>query len=93
MLSVYDYLCRRVTLDKGMASAAIATAIKMIESLPQDAQDRVIEHLREYLEDLKDERRWDRTFKKSQPQLTTAAERARKEIAEGLSKPLNPGDL
>jgi len=76
-----------------MASAAIATVIKMIESLPEDAQDQVVEHLREYLEDLKDERRWDRTFKRSQSQLMTAAQRARREAAEGLSKPLNHRDL
>jgi len=76
-----------------MASTAIATVVKMIESLPEDAQDLVVEHLRVYLEDLRDERRWDKTFKKTEAQVTKAAQRARKEIAEGLAKPLNHSDL
>jgi hypothetical protein len=76
-----------------MASKAIATVIKMIESLPEDAQDQVVEHLRDYLEDLRDDRKWDNTFKKTQPQLIAAAQRARKEIADGLAKPLDHSDL
>jgi len=38
-----------------MASTAVATVIKMIESLPEDAQDQVVEHLRDYLEEMKDD--------------------------------------
>lgn len=29
-----------------MAPTSIATVVKMIESLPEDAQDQVVEHLR-----------------------------------------------
>ena len=32
-----------------MSSSAIATLVKMIESLPETLQDRVVEHLREYI--------------------------------------------
>lgn len=32
-----------------MASTAIATVVKMIETLPEDMQDQVIEHLRRLL--------------------------------------------
>ena len=39
-----------------MASTAIATVIKMIESLPEDAQDQVVEHLRDPQKEL--ERLW-----------------------------------
>ena len=42
-----------------MSSTAIATVTKMMESLPEPAQNQVAEHLREYLEDLQDELRWD----------------------------------
>ena len=35
-----------------MSSPAITTVIKMMESLSQDLQDRIAEHLREYLEGL-----------------------------------------
>jgi hypothetical protein len=57
----------------------------MLESLPEDVQDRVAEHLRDYIEDLQDEIKWDSSFKKTQKQLVAAARRAKKEIAEGLT--------
>ena len=76
-----------------MSSTAIATVIKMMESLPETAQDQVVEHLREYIEDLQDELQWDISFKKIQPQLIVAAQRARQEIAEGRAKPLDHNQL
>ena len=76
-----------------MASTAVTTVIKMIESLPEDAQDQVVEHLRDYIEEMKDDAKWDNAFKKTQPQLVAAARRAKKEIADGRSKPLNRRDL
>jgi hypothetical protein len=76
-----------------MASTAIATVVKMIESLPEDAQDQVVEHLRDYLAEMRDDSKWEDTFKKTQPQLLAAARRAKKEIADGQAKPLNHRDL
>ena len=76
-----------------MSSTAIATVIKMMESLPEPVQDQVVDHLREYLEDLQDELQWDTLFKKTQPQLIAAARRAKKEIAEGLAQPMDYGQL
>ncbi|WP_377477484.1 MAG: hypothetical protein P2A85_03130 [Microcoleus anatoxicus] len=35
--------------DKAMSSRAIATLVKIMESLPETLQDRVVEHLREYI--------------------------------------------
>jgi archaellum biogenesis ATPase FlaH len=72
-----------------MTSPAITTVIKMMESLSEDVQDRVAEHLREYLEDLQDEFKWDNSFKKTQRKLITSAQRAKREIAEGLAKPMD----
>ncbi|MFM5897898.1 MAG: hypothetical protein ACKPE1_19060 [Dolichospermum sp.] len=72
-----------------MSSPAIATVIKMMESLSEDIQDRVAEHLREYLADLQDELKWDNSFKKTQPKLITFAQRAKKEITEGLATPMD----
>ena len=71
-----------------MKSNAIATVVKMIETLPEETQDQVVEHLRDYLEDMRDNAKWDRAFRKTQPQLAAAAYRAKKEIASGLAKPL-----
>lgn len=76
-----------------MSSETISTVIKMIESLPETAQERVVEHLREYIEDLRDELQWDNLFKKTQPQLIAAAKRAKQEIATGNAKPLDYDQL
>jgi hypothetical protein len=72
-----------------MVTPAVNTIIKMIEQLPEPDQERVAEHLREYLADLEDEEKWDETFAKSQNKLIYAAREARKQIAEGKSKPMD----
>ncbi len=76
-----------------MSSTAIATVVKMMGSLPEPAQEQVADHLREYLEELQDELRWDGLFKNTQPQLAAAAKRARQEIAAGKAGPLDEGQL
>lgn len=76
-----------------MSSRAIATVIRMLESLPESAQDQVVEHLREYIEDLRDELQWDVLFEKTQQQLVAAARRAKLETAEGHAKPLDYNQL
>ncbi|QYX33641.1 hypothetical protein [Sphaerospermopsis torques-reginae] len=72
-----------------MSSPAITTVIKMMESLSEDVQEQVAEHLKEYLADLQDEMKWDNSFKKSQNKLIASAQRAKKEIAEGLATPMD----
>jgi hypothetical protein len=76
-----------------MPSKAIATVVKMMESLPEPAQEQIVAHLREYLEELQDELQWDSLFKKTQPQLIAAAKRAKREIAAGQAKPMDPHRL
>jgi hypothetical protein len=65
----------------------------MMEALPDATQNQVVEHLREYLEDIQDETKWDRAFERTQDQLAAAARRARQEIAAGQAKPLDYGEL
>ncbi|MBW1697059.1 MAG: hypothetical protein JRK26_09705 [Deltaproteobacteria bacterium] len=72
-----------------MPSTAIATVEKMLESLPEEVQERVVEHLREYILDLQDELQWDARFKRTQDKLITAARRAKEEIAAGKAEPLD----
>jgi hypothetical protein len=72
-----------------MTSAAIATITKMLESLPEEAQERVLEHLREYIQDLQDDLIWDALFKRTQDQLVTVARWARAEIAMGRAEPMD----
>ena len=66
-----------------MSSAAITTVVKMMESLPVDVQDRVAEYLREYIDELQDEIRWNKSFQSTQQNLIAVAKRANHEIAEG----------
>jgi len=54
-----------------------------MESLPVSLQERVTDHLREYINDLQDEIKWDNSFAKSQSKLVAAARIAKQEIAEG----------
>ena len=76
-----------------MSTVSVATVTKMLESLPGPLQDRVAEHLQEYIEDLRDELRWDVQFRNSQSQLAAAARDARKQIAEGLAEPMDINKL
>jgi hypothetical protein len=76
-----------------MGSTAINTVMRMIESLPEERQDLVVHHLRDYILDLQDEAEWDEAFAKTRRHLVAAARRAKREIADGLSKPLKPTDL
>ena len=76
-----------------MSSAAITTVMKMMESLPLDVQDRVAEHLREYIDDLQDEIRWSESFQRTQQKLVAAARRAKQDIAEGQATALDYDQL
>ena len=72
-----------------MASAAILTMTKMMERLPEPAQDQALEHLRHYIAEMRSEQRWDKLFDETQDQLVAAARKARKEIAEGKAQPMD----
>jgi len=52
-----------------MASTAIATVVKDDGDSTEDAQDQVVEHLRDYLEEVKDNAKGN-TFKKTQSSLS-----------------------
>ncbi len=66
-----------------MPSPAITTIVKMVESLPDDLQERVVEHIREFIADLEDEARWESSFRQTQNSLIAAAQQAKREIADG----------
>ena len=76
-----------------MSSAAITTVVTIMESLPENVQARVVEHLREYLMDLRDETEWDRQFERTQSALASAARRAKDQSAKGLARPLDDDQL
>ena len=72
-----------------MSNTAVATVTKMMESLPEPAQERVVEHLRDYVAEVWDEAQWEAAFEERQDQLVAAARRAREEIAAGQAEPLD----
>jgi hypothetical protein len=72
-----------------MSSPTITTIIKMVESLPDDLQEQVADHIREYITDLAEEKRWDASFDRTQDNLVAAARKAKQEIAAGQSVPMN----
>ncbi len=74
-----------------MASAAIVTVVKMMESVPEPVQNRIVEHIRNYIEELQDEIEWDSLVSQTQPQLIEAARRAKAKIHAGQSKPMDYG--
>ncbi len=76
-----------------MSSTAIATLVKMIETLPEGAQNQVVEHLRDYIAEMQDERRWETAFRRTRKRLIAAARRAKQEIAAGQAEPMDYGRL
>jgi len=72
-----------------MESPAIATLIKMMETLPEDEQNQVVEHLRLYILGLQDESMWDSLFLRTQAKLGEVARQARKQIREQPAQPFD----
>ena len=71
------------------SSAIVTTMAKMLESLPEPIQERTLEHMREYIEDIRDESKWDESFSRTQSNLVAAARQARKEISENKAIPMD----
>jgi len=65
----------------------------MVEQLPETLQDRAVEHLREYVEELRDDARWNESFTRTQGKLVAAAREARRQAAEGRSTPMDVDEL
>jgi len=51
--------------------------------LPLDVQDRVAEHLREYIDDLQDEIRWSESFQRTQQNLSLLQDVQNKKLLKG----------
>jgi len=63
-----------------MESPAIATLLKMMESLPEEEQNQVVAAIRAYIADLQDEVSWENSYKQTQDKLIKTAHRARRQI-------------
>jgi hypothetical protein len=78
-----------IPLMNAMSSPAITTIVKMVESLPDELQAQVVEHVRSYLAEIEEEKRWDESFQRTKSNLVVAARKAKAEIAAGLSTPMD----
>ncbi len=76
-----------------MSSTAIVTITKMMETLPESAQEQAVEHLRDFIAEMQDEMDWDAQFKKTQKQLIAAARRAREEVVAGKARVMDYDQL
>jgi hypothetical protein len=72
-----------------MDTAAATTMVKMLESVPESLQEEVVEHMRDYIEDIRDDAKWKESFSRTQDKLIAAARKARREIAEGEARPMD----
>jgi hypothetical protein len=72
-----------------MSSNSITTIVKMVESLPDDLQEHVVEQVRTYIADLEEEAKWEKSFKNTPANVIAAARQAKREIAEGKSTPMD----
>ena len=61
----------------------------MLEALPEQFQDRVVEHLRDFIEDMADEAQWDESFSQTQEKLAKFAQQARIATAKGKAVPMD----
>lgn len=72
-----------------MSSENIITVTKLMESLSDSLQGQVIDHLREYIDTLQEEKEWDDLVEKTQTKLVDFARKAKGEIAQGKAQLMN----
>jgi hypothetical protein len=80
-------LCYSRTKELGM-SKTTETAMKLLESLPEHEQERVVEALRNLIQDSQDEARWGQLFNRSD-KLVAAACQAKKDVAQGKASDMD----
>jgi len=66
-----------------MKCTTLNTINKMLESLPENKQEQVLNHLYNYITELQDEIKWDLLFKKSEKEISRIAREVKEEIKKG----------
>ncbi|GAI05773.1 unnamed protein product [marine sediment metagenome] len=67
----------------------VETIVKMVESLPEALQERVVNELRSVIVEANDEAEWDMQFERKQEGLMNAGRKAKQEIAQGVAEPMD----
>ncbi|MDB9519778.1 hypothetical protein PN466_22805 [Roseofilum reptotaenium CS-1145] len=74
-------------------SLAIKDLLEMVEPLPDEIQQQIVAHVREYIADLQNEQRWDESFRRTQSALVAAARKAKQERAAGNATKMDYDEL
>lgn len=69
-------------------SKTTETAMKLLESLPEHEQERVVQALRHLIQNSQDEARWDQLFNRNE-KLVAAARQTKKDIVEGKASDMD----
>lgn len=72
-----------------MPSEAISDIVEMMQGLPETLQREIVRHLRDYLEDIRDEQLWDEKFRMSKDRLSALGRRASEQIESGMATRLD----
>ena len=72
-----------------MSTATIETVTKMLEAYPESVQNKALEQLREYLADITDDLRWDKSFERTSDKLAETARRVREQFRNGETEPFD----
>ncbi len=68
---------------------ASETITKMIESLPESMQDRVLDEIKPIISEALDEAQWKMQFERKQENLIAFAKKVKEEVAAGKAKPMD----
>ena len=66
-----------------MKCTTLNTINKMLESLPENKQEQVLNHLYNYITELQGEIKWDLLFKNSEKEISRIAREVKEEIKKG----------
>ncbi len=66
-----------------MSFSNVTILYKKLESQPEELREKIAQYITEHFEDIKDEMRWDDSFKKTSSKLAKIVREVRKEIGEG----------
>jgi len=69
------------------------TITKMIEALPREIQNRVLEEIKPIISEALDEAEWQMQFERSQKELVSVARKVKKEIKAGRTEPMDYENL
>jgi len=76
-----------------MPTAAAVTIAYMIEPLPPHSQDQVVDHLRSYIEDMREDAKWNQSFTNTQSGLIAMAKQAKLAVQQGKASPMDISQL